>query len=236
MARYGREMVEHLLAERAVQSAIRREAIPAAISRPERSAASRCLCRPISDWTSSLRPKLVEIQGFPSLYAYQPVLAQVLSRGLRHRLVASRRCRRSDTRRVPVDSAARPSSAVTIPSRSCCWRSIRRIRRRAATSLSRSSDFGVRAVDISTLRQRTEPLFYDRDGKLTPIRRIYNRAIVDELERRGIEISVRLARRPRRRVGRAPQLVLPAEQVLAAVPATIRPCRATQFLDRGPST
>ncbi len=26
--------------------------------------------------TESLEPKLVEIQGFPSLYAYQPVLAE----------------------------------------------------------------------------------------------------------------------------------------------------------------
>ena len=32
-------------------------------------------------------------------------------------------------------------------------------------------------------------LLYDRDGKQTPIRRIYNRAIVDELERRRIPMA-----------------------------------------------
>jgi hypothetical protein len=48
--------------------------------------------------------------------------------------------------------------------------------------------FGVRAVDIRDLRQQGNRLFYPRDGKLTPVHRIYNRTIMDELERRGITL------------------------------------------------
>ncbi len=35
----------------------------------------RCSCRRISAWTAERQPKLVEIQGFPTLYAYQPLMA-----------------------------------------------------------------------------------------------------------------------------------------------------------------
>ena len=48
--------------------------------------------------------------------------------------------------------------------------------------------FGVRAVDVRAVRKQGNRLYYERDGRLTPIERIYNRAIVDELERRAIEM------------------------------------------------
>ena len=46
--------------------------------------------------------------------------------------------------------------------------------------------WGVRAVDITTLTKDGRRLLYRRDGRLVPIRRIYNRAIVDELLRRNV--------------------------------------------------
>ena len=48
--------------------------------------------------------------------------------------------------------------------------------------------WGVRAVDASAVRREGRQLFYDRDGRLVPIRRIYNRVIPDELDRKGIEL------------------------------------------------
>ena len=50
---------------------------------------------------------------------------------------------------------------------------------------------GIRTVDITTVRQRGRTLEYQpdgqRDGRWTPIRRIFNRAIADEIERLHIE-------------------------------------------------
>ena len=43
---------------------------------------------------------------------------------------------------------------------------------------------GIRPVDVSAVRSRGKRLFYDRDGVETPIKRIYNRVIFDELLRR----------------------------------------------------
>ncbi len=43
---------------------------------------------------------------------------------------------------------------------------------------------GVRPVDVSSVRKCGKKLFYDRDGVETPITRIYNRVIFDELLRK----------------------------------------------------
>jgi hypothetical protein len=45
---------------------------------------------------------------------------------------------------------------------------------------------GIRMVDITQIRQRGHRLYYDRDGVETPIHRIYNRAIADEMIRKDI--------------------------------------------------
>jgi hypothetical protein len=48
---------------------------------------------------------------------------------------------------------------------------------------------GVRPVCVTRVKQEGRRLFYERDGRWTPIRRIYNRVIVDELLRTGVEPS-----------------------------------------------
>jgi hypothetical protein len=47
---------------------------------------------------------------------------------------------------------------------------------------------GVRAVDIRGLIKRGNRLFYMRGGRETRVHRIYNRAIVDEMERRSVRL------------------------------------------------
>ena len=48
--------------------------------------------------------------------------------------------------------------------------------------------WGVRAIDIGEVVGDGRRLFYRRDGGLTPIRRIYNRVIPDELEQERITL------------------------------------------------
>src|SRR5260370_37445601 len=47
---------------------------------------------------------------------------------------------------------------------------------------------GVRDVDRQCVHKRGNRLHYQRDGKDTPIHRIYNRVIADELERRHLRL------------------------------------------------
>jgi hypothetical protein len=46
--------------------------------------------------------------------------------------------------------------------------------------------WGVRAVDITAVVRQGRQLLYQRNGRLVPIRRIYNRAIIDEVVRRQV--------------------------------------------------
>ena len=186
MARYGREMVEQLLANPGYERDSR-AAIPPRYNVPNEDPVPLFVQADFG-LDAELRPRLVEIQGFPSLYAYQPVLAEsyraaygidaslsALPGGLDahayHALLREAIVGRHDPENVvlleidPAHQKTRHDFLLT------------------------EQDYGVRAVDISSVVKQGNRLFYHRDGKLTPIQRIYNRAIVDELERRQIPMA-----------------------------------------------
>ncbi|HEX3557171.1 MAG TPA: hypothetical protein VIA62_28425, partial [Thermoanaerobaculia bacterium] len=48
---------------------------------------------------------------------------------------------------------------------------------------------GIPIVDAREVIERNGRLFYPRDGREVPIRRIYNRVIFDEVERKGLDLS-----------------------------------------------
>ncbi len=185
MARYGREMVEQLLANERYQRDSR-----AAI--PERYRAPNEDPVPLFVQTDfgldpQLEPKLVEIQGFPSLYAYQPVMAS---------------CYR-DAYGIDPALSALPSGLSIEEYHALLGRAILGGRDPAQVVLLEIDPdrqktrcdflvterlFGVRTVDVRAVSKQGRRLYYERDGRLIPIERIYNRAIVDELERRSIAL------------------------------------------------
>ena len=86
--------------------------------------------------------------------------------------------------------------------------------------------WGVRAVDTAEVTREGRRLYLPaRRPAARQIKRIYNRVIPDELERKRIAAAVRLRRRPRRRVGRASGVVFPHQQVLDSLAARTRRCR-----------
>ena len=128
-------------------------------------------------------PRLVEIQGFPSLYAFQAVLSAAYDPPGAWRyhpapldnpgywsLLGQAIVGQHDPENVvlleidPTHQKTRCDFVVT------------------------ERRFGVRAVCITQLTRRANKLFYERDGRQVPIHRIYNRAIVDELERRKVQV------------------------------------------------
>jgi hypothetical protein len=126
-------------------------------------------------------PKLIELQGFPSLYGFQyiysikamehyrldPRLYYILSGKTPDEYLATLRrhlLNGHDTENV-VLMELRPEEQKTLPDF------------RATELLT-----GVRAVDICSLKKDGSTLLYKKDGKWIPIRRIFNRAIIDELD------------------------------------------------------
>jgi hypothetical protein len=186
MARYGREMVEQLLDNPRYERESR-AAIPAAYLVPGEDA-TPLFVQADFGLDGELRPRLVEIQGFPTLYAYQPLLAAAyrqaygIDEGLSalpggmgadeyRRLLREAIVGRHDVENVvlleidPAHQKTRHDFLLT------------------------EQDYGVRAVDIGSVVKDGRRLFYRRDGKLTAIQRIYNRAIVDELVRRQVPMA-----------------------------------------------
>ena len=138
----------------------------------------------VRDDAGTLQPRLVEIQGFPSLYAYQPVLAEAyrdayeIDRALPYLSHGRNRGQYFDVLGEAIMGDTEPAETVLLEIDPANQKT------RADFAVT-ERECGVRAVDIRAVKKRGRKLYYDRDGKETPIRRIYNRVIVDELERRG---------------------------------------------------
>ena len=142
-----------------------------------------------------LEPKLVEIQGFPSLYAYQPIVAETyrnvyaLDSDLRYflaggdywallRKAMAGDCDPENVILMEID----PYHQKTLPD-----------------FLLTERYCGVKPVSLTDIRKRGNRLFHGD----VPIHRIYNRVIIDELQRKQYPARLRFSRRSGRGVGRA---------------------------------
>jgi hypothetical protein len=133
----------------------------------------------------ALEPKLVELQAFPSLYGYQEILTEEYCRvyglgdELRWRFGGmDSRAYWEVLRRTIVGDHAAENVVLT---------EVEPEQQKTRADFNVYEDrLGVRTVDIAKVRQEGKRLFYERDGRWVAIERIYNRAIVDEMERKGI--------------------------------------------------
>lgn len=131
-----------------------------------------------------LSPRLVEMQGFPSLFGFQSVLSQAYVDAfeiegcgwflggrdedgywelLRQEIVGPH-----DPEQVVLTEVT-PLEQKTLPD-----------------FRVHADRLGIRVLDITSLKKFGDGLIYETGGRKVPVRRIYNRAIVDEMERKGI--------------------------------------------------
>jgi hypothetical protein len=167
----GRELIEQLMSPEYLK--LSDKTIPAEYLVPNED--SRPLFIQVDfGLTEALDPKLVEIQAFPSLYAYQPFLQQTYKQAydldaaldppfesdFRRAVLGDR-----DTENV-VLLEIDPQNQKTLPD-----------------FLLTEKALGVKTVCITKVEKRGRRLFHDG----VPIDRIYNRVIVDELQRKQIQ-------------------------------------------------
>ena len=141
----------------------------------------------VRDPHGDLQPKLVELQAFPSLYAYQPVLSQAYKDvfGLDPQLEYFLGGRNSASYRNLLDRAI---LAGHDPANVVLMEVHPEEQKTRPDFLLTEEMLGLRTVCITKIRKQGRRLFYEEDGKQVVIERIYNRAIVDELERKGIAL------------------------------------------------
>src|SRR5215211_4122868 len=138
----------------------------------------------ICEQNGRLTPRLIELQGFPSLYAFQVLLLH----SMRHAYPAippdwhpffgglDERSYRELLRRVVVGDAD-PEAVVLLE--------IEPEKQNTRIDFACTETLlGVASVSLSDVTRRGNELFYQRDGRELRIERIYNRVIFDELLRR----------------------------------------------------
>jgi len=190
MARDGQDLIRQLVDNPAYR-ARSDEAVPAEFKVPNEAQHPMFVQVDfglVRDARGELQPKLVELQAFPSLYAYQPSLADAyvdvyaLDRRLKYLLSGLAGSSYRELLRRAIVGSHDPDNVILMeidPAR----------QKTLPDFLLTEKMLGVRAVDIVDIKKDGARLYYDRGGKRIPIRRIYNRAIVDELERKNVKLS-----------------------------------------------
>lgn len=132
----------------------------------------------------TLTPKLVELQAFPSVYGYQALLSEEYMRcfdldpSLETLIGMDDRQYWEALRRVIVGDHA-PENVILME--------VAPEKQKTLPDFHAHEDrLGIRAVDVRAVRQQGRRLHYERNGVWTPVERIYNRAIADEMIRENI--------------------------------------------------
>jgi hypothetical protein len=139
-------------------------------------------------------PKLIELQAFPTLYAFQVAQCEELARlcpdgerldwylsgldtaGYKHVVGEA------------ILSGLAPEEVVLLD--------LDPPHQKTAIDFAFTEQFwGIKAVDPSEIEKRGRELWYRRDGKPVRIRRIYNRLIFDELQATGLKLPFDLTSR-----------------------------------------
>ena len=153
----------------------------------------------VRDASGELQPKLVELQAFPSLYAYQVTLAQsyvdvyrlqdMSASGLRppaselkYFLSGLDEASYRELLRTAIVGNHDPENVILMEIDPEGQKTL-------PDFLMTEKMLGIRTVDIGAIKQRGTRLYYERNGRQVPIRRIYNRAIVDEVQRRNVKLG-----------------------------------------------
>ena len=151
----------------------------------------------VRDATGQLRPKLVELQAFPSLYAYQGPLAQAYidvfglpASGSGHQASGRLKYLLSGLETDSYGALLRRAIVGEHDPENVILMEIDPAHQKTLPDfLLTEKMLGVRAIDIVDVKKDGSRLYYQRDGKRIPIGRIYNRAIVDELERKNVKLN-----------------------------------------------
>src|SRR5205085_2101303 len=131
-----------------------------------------------------LVPRLIELQAFPSLFAFQFLLLGCMRKAFpaippdwTSSFGGIRDEQYLDILRRTILGKSKPDNVILLeiePEKQKTRIDF------AATELL----LGIQSVCVTKIKKRGTELFYARDGKETRIERIYNRVIFDELERR----------------------------------------------------
>jgi hypothetical protein len=192
MSKYGKELIQQL--ERSEYLKASAEVIPQEFNVPNEAPHPMFIQVDfglVRDPSGQLQPKLVELQGFPSLYAYQAILSETyieifrLDEDLRYLLSGLDWESYKKLLRQVIVAEHDPENVILMEIDPLLQKTL-------PDFLLTETLLGIKTVAISDIKKQTNRLFYESHSRLIPIRRIYNRAIVDELIRKNLKLNFKL--------------------------------------------
>ncbi|WP_020604632.1 hypothetical protein [Spirosoma spitsbergense] len=131
--------------------------------------------------SGELEPQLIELQGFPSLFGYQPYLANLfrtfypIPDSLSHLFNATNNLEYLNKLKQMIVGECQPEEVILLeiyPEKQ---------KTRIDFVLTEKAT-GVAAVCLTKIKKDGRALFYEKDGRQIRIKRIYNRLIFDDLK------------------------------------------------------
>jgi hypothetical protein len=195
LASTGEQLTKQLVGNQEYEQASR-DVVPAEFRVPNEAATPLFLQVDfglVRDKAGNIQPKLVELQAFPSLYGYQAVLSRQyiesygMDRDLRYFLSGHDEESYWELLRKAIVGGHDPANVVLLEIDP-------RHQKTLPDFLITEHELGIPTVNITDVVKQGNKLFYrgvsrgPNAGMLVPMRRIYNRVIVDELMRKGTKI------------------------------------------------
>ncbi|WP_417429390.1 hypothetical protein [Halpernia sp.] len=123
-------------------------------------------------------PQLIELQAFPTLYAFQKVYDDIVTEVYPFLKEVKNPPSKSDYADILKDVIVgdeNPENVILLE--------IYPEKQKTAVDFALTEKFlGIKTVCLTKIKKEGKKLFYENEGKLIPINRIYNRVIFDELE------------------------------------------------------
>lgn len=126
-----------------------------------------------------IEPQLIELQAFPSLYAFQKVFEDTFCEVYPFLSEIKNKMPHEDFRNYVKDlilGEENPENVILLeiyPEK----------QKTAIDFVLTEKLLGIKTVCLTKIKKEGKKLFYENDGNLTEIKRIYNRVIFDELDR-----------------------------------------------------
>lgn len=127
-----------------------------------------------------LEPQLIEMQGFPSLFAFQILYPQVLEKhfempeNFTNYLSGYDEEKYTELLKKIILGSHQPENVILLE--------IKPFEQKTRIDFYCTTDYvGIPVVCLTELKAEEKSLFYEKDGKKIPVKRIYNRIIFDEL-------------------------------------------------------
>ena len=192
MVQFGKELIQQLDTEQYRKASS--ESIPPEFNVPNEDAHPLFIQVDfglVRDAAGQVAPKLVELQGFPSLYGYQAMLSRAyidvfdLDDNLKYLLGGLNWGSYQQLLRRAIVGEHDPENVILMEVDPLHQKTL-------PDFLVTEKLLGIKTVAITEIEQDGTKLHYYHEGKRVPINRIYNRTIVDELVRKNLKLPFRL--------------------------------------------